>query len=81
MTMDAYEVYSAALPLDSAYQDSKTVLILQSIPPSEWPIGSAKDALHGDSEFGKVFAPIFESFDHANEEMKSLEHHFSIPKP
>ena len=32
---EAYDVYSAALPLDSAYQDSKAVLILQSVPPSE----------------------------------------------
>lgn len=79
--VDAYEVYSAALPLDSAYQDSKTVLILQTVPPSEWPIGSARDALHGKSEFSKAFAPIFDSFDQANEGTKFLEHHFSFPKP
>jgi hypothetical protein len=78
---DAYEVYSATLPMDSSYQDSKAVLILQSVPPSEWPIGSPREALHGDSEFNKTFAPIFGSFDKANQESRSLEHHFSIPKP
>jgi len=78
---DAYEVYSATLPMDSSYQDSKAVLILQRVPPSEWPIGSPREALHGDPEFNKTFAPIFDSFDKANQESRSLEHHFSIPKP
>jgi hypothetical protein len=78
---DAYEVYSATLPMDSSYQDSKAVLILQSVPPSEWPIGSPREALHGDSAFNETFAPIFDSFDKANQESRSLEHRFSIPKP
>jgi hypothetical protein len=78
---EAYEVYSAAMPMDSSYQDSKTVLILQTIPPSEWLIGSPRGALHGDAEFNRTFAPIFDSFDKANLESKSLEQHFAIPKP
>ena len=75
---DAYEVYSATLPMDTSYQDSRTVVILQSVPPSEWPIGSPREALHVDSDFTKTFAPIFDSFDKANQESKTLERHFSI---
>ena len=56
-------------------------MILQSVPPSEWPIGSPREALHGDSDFTKTFAPIFDSFDKANQESKTLERHFSISKP
>jgi hypothetical protein len=79
---DAYDVYSAALPMDRWYWDSsKTLLILQTIPPSEWPIGSPRGALQGDLEFQKSFAAIFDSFDKANQKLMVLEHHFSIPKP
>jgi hypothetical protein len=78
---EAYEVYSAALPLDSSYRDSKTVLILRSIPPKEWPIGQPRGAILGDSEFNRTFSPVFDSFEKANQESRSLEHHFSIPKP
>lgn len=77
----AYAVYSAALPLDSSYRDSKAVLILQSIPPKEWPIGSPRGAIHGSSKFNRTFAPICDSFEKANRENRSLEHHFLLPKP
>lgn len=79
---DAYEVYSAVLPMDSWYwQNSKTLLIVQEIPPSEWPIGSPRGALQGDAEFSKTFAGIFRSFEEANQQKMSLEYHFTIQKP
>jgi len=66
---DACDVYSAVLPLDEWYrQSSKTLLIVQEIPPSEWPIGSPKGAHRGTAEFSKAFGSIFKSFEAANKQ-------------
>ena len=77
---DAYEVYSAVLSMHGSWQDSKSSLILQNIPPKEWPIGSARDALQGNAEFAKQFDPIFKSFEQANREPSLLQYHFAIQK-
>jgi hypothetical protein len=77
---DAYEVYSAVLSMHGSWQDSKSLLILQNIPPKEWPIGSARDALQGNAEFAKQFDPIFKSFEQANREPSLLQYHFAIQK-
>jgi hypothetical protein len=78
---DAYEVYSAALSRNGQWQDSKSLLILQNIPPKEWPIGLPQDALQGDAEFTKRFDGIFKSFEQANREPSLLQYHFAFPKP
>ena len=77
---DAYEVYSAVLSLHGSWQDSKSLLILQNLPPKEWPIGSAREALQGNAEFAKQFDPIFKSFEQTNRESSLLQYHFSIQK-
>jgi hypothetical protein len=38
--LDAYQVYSIVLSMGGGWQDSKSLLILQNIPPKEWPTGS-----------------------------------------
>ena len=78
---DAYEVYSAVLPMDGWWQDSKSLLILQELPPKEWPIGSPRDALQGDAEFAKRFDSVFMSFEQANKQELLLQYHFAIQKP
>src|SRR5579862_4228562 len=65
---DAYQVYSIVLSMGGGWQDSKSLLILQNIPPKEWPIGSPRGALQGNAEFTKQFAGIFKSFEQANSE-------------
>ena len=78
---DAYDVYSAAIPMDDWYwQNSKALLIVHEIPPAEWPIGSPRSALHGDAEFRKAFTAIFSSFDGANQQKMLLEHRFTFQK-
>jgi hypothetical protein len=79
---DACDVYSAVLPMDKWYwQNSKTLLIVQEIPPSEWPIGSPKGALQGTAEFSETFAGVFKSFEGANQQEALLECAFTIQKP
>ena len=78
---DAYEVYSAVLSTGGGWQDSKSLLILQNIPPKEWPIGSPQSALQGDAEFTRQFDGIFKSFEQANRQPLLLQYHFAIPKP
>jgi hypothetical protein len=78
--LDAYEVYSAVLSIHGSWQDSKSLLILQNIPPKEWPIGSPRGALQGNAEFAKQFDGIFKSFEQANPEPLLLQYHFAIPK-
>jgi hypothetical protein len=79
---DAYDVYSAAIPMDNWYwEKSKTLLIVQDLPPAEWSIGSPKGALQGDAKFRKAFAGIFRSFDGANQQKMLLEHRFTFKKP
>lgn len=79
---DAYGVYSAAIPMDNWYcENSKTLLIVQEIPPAEWSIGSPKGALQGDAEFRKAFAGVFRSFNEANQQKMLLEHRFTFQKP
>ena len=79
---DACDVYSAVLPMDEWYwQNSKTLLIVQEIPPSEWPIGSPEGALQGSAEFSKAFAGVFKSFEAANKREARLECVFTIQKP
>jgi hypothetical protein len=78
---DACDVYSAVLPMDEWYwQNSKTLLIVQEIPPSEWPIGSPKGALQGTAEFSKAFAGVFKAFEAANQQEMLLECDFTIQK-
>jgi hypothetical protein len=77
---DAYEVYSAVLSRNGQWQDSKSLLILQNIPPKEWPIGMPQGALQGDGEFTKRFEGIFKSFEQANREPLLLQYHFAVPK-
>jgi hypothetical protein len=79
---DAYDVYSAAVPMDKWYwQNSKTLLIVRDIPPAEWPIGSPSGALQGNADFREAFASIFRSFDETNQQKMLLEHHFTFQKP
>jgi hypothetical protein len=78
---DAYEVYSTVLLMDGAWQDSKALLILQNIPPKEWPIGSPWGALQGDENFTEQFDGILKSFDQTNGEPLLLQYHFAISKP
>ena len=76
---DACDVYSAVLPMDESYwRNSKTLLIVQEIPPSEWPIGSPKGALQGSAEFSEAFAGVFKSFEAANQQEMLLECDFTI---
>jgi hypothetical protein len=79
--IDAYEVYSTVLSRAGEWQDSKSLLILQDIPPKEWPIGSPQGALQGDAEFTKRFDGIFKSFEQANRERSLLQYHFAVRKP
>jgi hypothetical protein len=79
---DACDVYSAVLPMDKWYwQNSRTLLIVQEIPPSEWPIGSPRDALQGTAEFSKAFAGVFKSFEAVNQQEIVLNCDFTIQKP
>ena len=79
---DAYQVYSAVLPMDTWYwQSSKTLLIVQELPPKEWPIGSPRDALRGNAEFSKTFGSMFKSFEQLSRESLLLEPRFAISKP
>ena len=78
---EEYEVYSAALPMDSWYwENSKVILILGEIPPREWPIGSPRGALIGDAKFIETFEPIFASFDLANKMPRMLQPNFQLSK-
>ena len=76
--LNAYEVYSAVLSSNGQWQDSKSLLILQNIPPKEWPIGLPQGALQGDAEFTKRFEGIFRSFEQANREPSLLS--FCVPE-
>lgn len=78
---DAYEAYSAILGMGGRWQDSKSLLILQDIPPKEWPIGSPQGALQGDAEFTKQFDCIFKRFEQANSQSLLSQYHFAIAKP
>ena len=79
---EIYEVYSAVLPMDSWYwENSKVILILADIPPREWPIGSPREALHGDTKFTESFEPIFTSFDMANKTAMTLHSDLRVAKP
>jgi hypothetical protein len=78
---DAYEVYSAVLSMGGPWEDSKSLVILQDLPPKDWPIGSPPDALHGNAAFRKQFDSIFRSFEQMNRQALSLENHFSLQKP
>jgi hypothetical protein len=79
---EAYEVYSAALPMDTWYwENSRVILILGEIPPREWPIGSPRGALSGDAKFIAAFEPIFASFEAANKRAMMLQPDFQLPKP
>lgn len=79
---DACDVYSAVLPMDEWYwQNSKTLLIVQEIPPNEWPIGSPRGALRGTAEFIRAFSGVFKSFEVANQQEKLLKCGFTIQKP
>jgi hypothetical protein len=77
---DAYGVYSAVLSMGGQWDDSKSLVILKELPPKEWPIGSARDALHGDEEFRANFDSIFKSFDQTNKQSLFLENHFTFHK-
>jgi hypothetical protein len=79
--LDAYQVYSIVLSMGGGWQDSKSLLILQNIPPKEWPTGSPQGALQGNAEFSKQFDGIFKSFEQANSEPLLVQYHFAIPKP
>jgi hypothetical protein len=78
---EAYEAYSAILTMGSGWQDSKSLVILQDIPPKDWPIGSPRGALQGDAEFTKQFDGIFKSFEEANIPPLLWQYHFAIAKP
>jgi hypothetical protein len=78
---DAYGVYSAVLSMGGQWNDSKSLVILKELPPKEWPIGSPRDALHGDNEFLGAFESVFRAFDHTNKESLFLENRFAIHKP
>ncbi len=78
---DGCDVYSAVLPMDEWYwQNSKTLLIVQELPPDEWPIGSPKSALQGNFEFRRAFAPVFRSFDEVTRREALLECNFTVQK-
>jgi hypothetical protein len=79
---EVYEVYAAAVPMDSWYwENSKSILILSQLPPREWPIGSPRSALSGDAKFSETFEPIFDSFDAANKMATTLDPNFHLSKP
>ena len=64
---EAYNVYAAALAIDSWYwEGSNTILILREIPPREWVLAAPADALQGDAKFVKEMEPVFKSFSEAN---------------
>jgi hypothetical protein len=77
---EAYGVYSAVLSRGGQWDDSKSLVVLKELPVKEWPIGSPRDALHGDEEFRGNFASIFKSFEEANRQSLFLENHFVIQK-
>jgi hypothetical protein len=80
---DAYDVYSAVIPMDTWYwQNSKALLILGEIPPKEWALGSSpRGVFQGDTEFSKTFESVFKSFEIANQKSMVLEQHFVLQKP
>jgi hypothetical protein len=78
---EAYAAYSAILAMGGGWKDSKSLLILQDIPPREWPIGSPRGALQGNAEFTTQFDTIFKSFEQANSQSSLLQYHFAIAKP
>jgi hypothetical protein len=57
---DGCDVYSAVLPMDEWYwQNSKTLLIVQELPPDEWPIGSPKARFKETSNFVELLRQSF----------------------
>ena len=79
--LDAYGVYSAVLSMGGQWDDTKSLVILKKLPPKEWPIGSPRDALHGDDVFLGNFERIFKAFEQTNKESLFLENRFAIRKP